>query len=89
MGLTEKFKTPSGVAPLAIYVMEQRRDPESPWKDYLETLPKDFTNHPIFWTEEEMSMLKGSEIVGYVKNFKKKLEADYKSISANIENFSS
>lgn len=85
MQITEKLKTPAGVAPLAIYVMEQRRDPESPWKDYLETMPKEFTNHPIFWTEEEMKMLQGSEIVSYVKNFRKKLEADYKLISSNIE----
>ena len=86
--LIEKLKSPAGVVPLALYVMEQRRDPESPWKDYLETLPKDWSNQLIFWTEEEMSWLKGSEIIGYVKQFKQKLEHDYALISEKIEGFS-
>ena len=73
--------------PLAIHFMEHRRDPESPWADYFATINPDLSNHLIFWTEEELSWLRGSEIIGYNNQQRDKIKADYRLLSENIEGF--
>ena len=75
------------IVPLAIHFMEHRRDPESPWADYFATINPDLSNHLIFWTEEELSWLRGSEIIGYNNQQKDKVKADYTLLSENIEGF--
>lgn len=41
--------------------MQERRKPEgSFFKEYLNILPKDITEFPVFFTEEEKSWLDGS-----------------------------
>lgn len=39
---------------LAMYLLEQKQDPDSPFESYIHTLPTDCTNFPIFYSEEEM-----------------------------------
>ena len=53
------------LVPLAIHFLEHRKNPESPWAEYFTTINPDLSNHMLFWTEEEMSWLAGSEIIGY------------------------
>jgi len=45
---------------LSTYIMQEKRKPESPWQIYIDILPKNFSNFPIFFTEEERVWLKGS-----------------------------
>jgi len=40
--------------------MQERRKDNSPWDPYIDILPKNFSNFPIFFTEEEKEWLKGS-----------------------------
>ena len=75
------------VAPLAVYFMEQRRDPESHWASYFAAMNPDLSNHLIFWTEEELEWLKGSEIIGYNNQLKRKINGDYQLLSENIPGF--
>ena len=75
--------------PLVLYIMEERRNPESKHKDWLGILPKDWSEQPIFYTEEELSWLKGSDFVHFIRNFRRELETDYELISRNIPDFSS
>lgn len=49
----------------------------SPFKDYLDTLPKDLSNFPIFFTDEELQWLTGSRILLYIESKKKEIAADY------------
>ena len=65
-GLLDSLKS-TVYTPLAIYLMEQKRDPESHWAAYLAAMNPDQSNHPIFWTEEELDWLKGSEFIGFNK----------------------
>ena len=47
---------------LATFIMQERRktDPPSYFKDFIDILPKNFTNFPIFYTAEERKALEGS-----------------------------
>ena len=40
--------------------MEERNKPDSYWKDYIGTLPKDFSNWPPFFSQDELSLFEGS-----------------------------
>ena len=40
--------------PLMLYIMEEHHNPKSKWKGYLETLPKEWSNHPMFYTDDEI-----------------------------------
>ncbi len=39
-------------------------NPESTWKPYLNLLPKNLDNFPIFYTKEELNWLEGSPFLG-------------------------
>lgn len=45
---------------LSTFIMQERRKPVSEWHIYIDILPKNFSNFPIFFTEEEKNWLKGS-----------------------------
>lgn len=52
-GLIDSLKSDI-YTPLAIYLMEQKKDPDSHWAAYLAAMNPDLSNHLIFWTEEEL-----------------------------------
>ena len=43
-----------------LLLMEERNKPDSYWKDYIGTLPKDFSNWPPFFSQDELSLFEGS-----------------------------
>lgn len=45
---------------LATYLMEERRKDSSYFDPYMDILPKNFDNFPIFYTKEERAWLEGS-----------------------------
>lgn len=45
---------------LATFLMQERRKPDSYFKEFIDILPKNFTNFPIFYTAEERKWLEGS-----------------------------
>jgi protein-histidine N-methyltransferase len=45
---------------LATYVMQEKRKESTTWDPYLDILPKNFTNFPIFYTDDEKKWLEGS-----------------------------
>ena len=74
---------------LVLYLMEERRNPDSKWKDWFGILPKDWSEQTIFYTEEDLAWLKGSDFANYIRHFTQELEADYAFIARNIPDFSS
>ena len=52
-----EYITSSTYIPLVLYIMEERRNSASVWKDWLGILPKDWSEQVIFYTEEELSLL--------------------------------
>ena len=45
---------------LATFLMEEVRKENSEFKNFLDVLPKGFSNFPIFFTQEECQLLQGS-----------------------------
>ena len=56
---------------LTLFLVIERRDPTSKWLDYLELLPKDYTNFPFFYTKEEVAMLRGTQFLDEIYNERK------------------
>jgi hypothetical protein len=48
---------------LATYVLLERANPHTKWKYMIDAMPKSVSNFPIFFTEEEKSLLKGSQFL--------------------------
>ena len=48
---------------MAVYLLEERAKPvKDQWAGpYIDMLPKDFSNFPIFFNEEDLKYLKGTE----------------------------
>lgn len=45
---------------LSTFIMQEKRKPDTIWDAYIDILPKNFSNFPIFFNEEEKKWLKGS-----------------------------
>ena len=45
---------------LSTFIMQEVRKPDTIWHEYIDILPKCYSNFPIFFTEEEKEWLKGS-----------------------------
>lgn len=48
---------------LATFLLEERSKEKSFWDPFLKVFPKDLTNFPIFYTEEEKKLLKGTSLI--------------------------
>ena len=48
---------------LAICIMQERRKESSPFSLYLDILPKNVDDFPIFFGDEELELLKGSSFL--------------------------
>ena len=44
----------------AVFLMEERRKPDSPWLDYIQSMPNDWSSFPLFYSNEDYEMLRGS-----------------------------
>ena len=51
-------------------------------------LPDDYSEYPIFWTDEEWKYIEGSSFSSFIKEEKRKLKNDYDLISKSIPFFS-
>jgi hypothetical protein len=62
--------TLAGTLGLAVALMfELHQGPVSPWAPYLDSIPhREYI--PIFWTEEELAFLEGTELEDVVDEFK-------------------
>jgi histone-lysine N-methyltransferase SETD3 len=45
---------------LTTYILQEKYNKNSKWKYYLDILPQDYTNFPIFYTDGELKYLEGS-----------------------------
>ena len=67
--------------------MEERRNPNSKWRSYIELLPSDWSSFPVFYSDEDMQMLRGSDIVREILLAKEQLSASYDILASNIPRF--
>ena len=45
-----------------LYIMEERRNPDSFWKPYIDIFPTMCSNYLPFWAHEELEWLEGSPV---------------------------
>lgn len=65
---------------LMLFMLLDRKKPDSFFKPYYDILPPTLSNMPIFWTEEEMDYLKGSYVQIQVDDRKMAIDNDYRVI---------
>jgi len=65
---------------LMVFLLMDRRDPNSFFKPYYDILPKTLRNMPIFWDEEEKECLKGSHLLQQIEDRNSAIEEDYAAI---------
>lgn len=72
----------------ATFIMDQRRNDKSYFKEYFDVLPQSFDNFPIFFTDEEMTWLEGSPVERYVKACINGAKTDYDMICKEVPEYS-
>lgn len=45
---------------LSTYLLQEKKNPESYWRPYLDILPSDYDQFPIFFKENDLEWLTGS-----------------------------
>jgi len=65
---------------LMLYMLIDRKNPDSFFKPYYDILPKTLSNMPIFWSEEELRWLDGSYLQTQIEDRKFAIESDYNAI---------
>lgn len=56
---------------LTTYILQERVNPNTKWQSYIDILPKSYDNFPIFFTEEEKSLLQGSPFLSNLNIYKR------------------
>jgi histone-lysine N-methyltransferase SETD3 len=67
--------------PLMIYILHERLNPDSFWLPYFQILPTDFSFHPYFWSDEDLSLTIGTGLPNHVRERKAFLLAAYNYIN--------
>ena len=60
----------------------------SEYKYYFDLLPRDYSNFPIFYTQNELEYLSGSPFLNLIINKKIDMQMDYDKLCEKIDNFS-
>jgi histone-lysine N-methyltransferase SETD3 len=65
---------------LMLFMLLDRKNPDSFFKPYYDILPPSLSNMPVFWSEEELDYLKGSHILSQIDDRKMAIDSDYHTI---------
>lgn len=72
---------------LSTFIMQEKRKPQSYFKEFIDILPKNFTNFPIFYTVEERQWLEGSAMQNVITDKIKDIATDYNTICMEVPEF--
>lgn len=79
------LNTPHSV--IAAYLLQERRDPGSPFQPYFDALPREYPHMPVYFNERERFFLKGSFVLGVIDHRWRSYMADYQSLLAHLPGF--
>jgi histone-lysine N-methyltransferase SETD3 len=65
---------------LMIFMLVDRKNPNSFFKPYYDILPATLHNMPIFWREDELALLKGSYLLQQIEDRNIAIKNDYEAI---------
>lgn len=72
---------------LSTFIMQEKRKEVSEWHTYIDILPKNFSNFPIFFTDEEKKWLKGSPFLDQIHEKIEDIKADYDLICKEVPEY--
>jgi histone-lysine N-methyltransferase SETD3 len=72
---------------LSSFLLKEIHNIESKWKHYIDILPKDYSNFPIFFSDEELGLLAGSPFLMNILEKKEDIRKDYERICKEIPEF--
>ena len=67
-----------------VFLMEERRKPDSPWIDYIESMPNDWSSFPLFYSNEDYEMLRGSHVFFNMQADEEALYQAYNLLASSI-----
>ena len=82
-----RFIVPHHLLVIAFMMEEDEKGAESEYAPYLAVLPKDTTNFPVYWTEEELAWLQGSSLLAEVRERRANFRADYDAMCRVVPGF--
>ena len=72
---------------IALFVMEELKNPDSKWRDYFALLPPNFSNMPTNYNDEELEMLNGNDIKLIANQKMKTNKTTYENLARVVPNF--
>lgn len=72
---------------LSAFIMQERRKEVSQFHAYIDILPKNLTNFPIFFTAEEKGWLHGSPFLDQIEEKIEDIKSDYDLICSEVPEF--
>ena len=72
---------------ITIFLMTEMHNPNSKWKPYLDVYPRLASTFPIFYTEEEKSLLTGTPMLDHIASEYKMLSEEYNRLVTAIPEF--
>jgi len=72
---------------LSCFIMQEKRKPDTPWQWYIDILPKNLSNFPIFFTDEDKHWLKGSPFLDQIEEKIEDIKSDYDLICKEVPAF--
>jgi histone-lysine N-methyltransferase SETD3 len=73
---------------LALYLLQEKMNPNSFWKPYIDILPPTYGDFPQFYSSTELKQLKGSFILDMIKSRNLNLEKEFNEMIKAIPIFS-
>ncbi|KAJ4711395.1 N-methyltransferase [Melia azedarach] len=76
----------SGLKPwisVALFLIREKKREDSPWRVYLDILP-DSTDSTVFWSEEELAELQGSQLLSTTLGVKEYVQNEYLNLEEEI-----
>ncbi|KAF3431503.1 hypothetical protein FNV43_RR26234 [Rhamnella rubrinervis] len=76
----------SGLKPwitVALFLIREKFRNDSAWRLYLDILPE-YTNSTIFWSEEELSELQGTQLLSTTDGVKEYVQSEFLKVEAEI-----
>jgi len=65
---------------LSIIVYQELRNPKSKFRPYFDLFPKYFGNFPLFYNEEDMAMVRGTNIGAQIESYRQVIKSRYHEV---------
>jgi histone-lysine N-methyltransferase SETD3 len=82
-----KWRPHSSHTWLALFLLQEKMDPNSFWKPYIDILPPTYGDFPQFYSSGELKQLKGSFILDMIKSRNLNLEKEFNELVQAIPIF--